>query len=136
MMQYMTQNLKEVKKKSAQLAYIVSIIAHLSPSFAQDVHDLILVSKHNVLPNTIDEKVFTDIDLSILGRLQPEFDEYETNIRKEYAWVPEEQFKEGRKAILQMFLDRNAIYSTDFFREKYETQARDNLQRSIKELKY
>ena len=64
-----------------------------------------------------------------------EFDEYEQNIRREYSWVPEDQFRQGRSAILQMFLDRDSIYLTDFFKGKYESQARENLQRSIDALR-
>jgi predicted metal-dependent HD superfamily phosphohydrolase len=43
-------------------------------------------------------------------------------------------FAEARARILASFLARTAIYSTAFFREKYEAQARWNLARSIARL--
>jgi len=43
-------------------------------------------------------------------------------------------FAEARAKILASFLARPAIYSTPFFREKYEAQARVNLAKSIAQL--
>ena len=76
----------------------------------------------------------TDIDLSILGREVKRFDEYEHQIRQEYAWVPELTFIEGRFAVLKKFLERESIYATDFFRQKYEAQARANMTRALRRL--
>lgn len=131
---YDTQS-KDNEEKSAQLAYDVCLSAQLSETFMKEVKDLILVTKHDVVPRGIDARVLIDVDLSILGKSSEEFNKYERDIRKEYFWVPENQFKQGRSAILQMFLDRNSIYLTDFFNGKYESQARANLQRSIETLR-
>jgi len=126
---------KNNEERSAQLAYQVSIEAGLPDTFAWRVHDFILMTKYNAISEEVDAQVLVDVDLSILGRPVVEFDEYERNIRKEYSWVPEEQFKTGRTAILQEFLNRPNIYFTDFFRKKYKTQARRNLERSLAKLK-
>ena len=75
-----------------------------------------------------------DIDLAILGQEQDIFKEYEDNIRKEYIYVPKEIFNPKRSEILQSFLDRKSIYLTDYFKDKYEEIARDNLKKSIKDL--
>jgi predicted metal-dependent HD superfamily phosphohydrolase len=74
------------------------------------------------------------VDLSILGQDQRRFAEYEAGIRAEYAWVPQEIFNAKRAEILQRFLDRARIYSTDHFFAKYEHQARQNLEQSIQRL--
>jgi predicted metal-dependent HD superfamily phosphohydrolase len=126
---------KDNEEKSAQLAYDVCLAAQLPKDFADVTRELVLATKHNVVPQGIDARVLVDVDLSILGKPSEEFDEYEKNIRREYSWVPEEQFRQGRSAILQMFLDRDSIYLTDFFKGKYESQARVNLQRSIESLR-
>ena len=55
------------------------------------------------------------------------------NIRKEYSWVDEETFSERRTEILDRFLKRKNIYSTDFFRDKYEEQAQENLGANVEE---
>lgn len=126
---------KNNEEESARLAYDVCLAAQLPKKFANGTRDLIIATKHNVVPQGIDARVLVDVDLSILGKTPEEFDEYEQNIRKEYSRVPEDQFRQGRSAILKMFLERDSIYLTDFFKGKYESQARVNLQRSIESLK-
>jgi predicted metal-dependent HD superfamily phosphohydrolase len=76
-----------------------------------------------------------DIDLSILGQPPERFWEYESQIRREYEWVPENVFTEKRAEILQQFLSRKTIYGTSYFFEKYERQARINLAASIQKLR-
>ena len=78
-----------------------------------------------------DASAITDIDLTILGAERARFDEYEADIRREYAFVPEDQFRRRRREILQSFLARPAIYATPWFHERYEARARENLSRSI-----
>lgn len=126
---------KDNEEQSAQLAYDVCLDAKLPHDFANGTKDLILATKHDAVPQGIDARLLIDVDLSILGIPTLEFDEYEQNIRREYSWVPEDQFRQGRSQILQMFLDRDSIYLTDIFKGKYESQARENLQRSIDALR-
>jgi predicted metal-dependent HD superfamily phosphohydrolase len=126
---------KDNEEQSAQLAYDVCLAAGLQKDFANRTRGLILATKHDAVPQGIDTRLLIDVDLSILGKSAEKFDKYEQNIRREYSWVPEDQFRQGRSAILQMFLDRDSIYLTDFFKGKYESQARVNLQRSIDALR-
>ncbi len=131
---YQTQPGSESERKSADLALQRLGQAGVSQCFLDDVACAILETSHKSSSphlQTSDEKYFLDIDLSILGKPEPEFDEYELDIREEYSWVPEQVFKEKRKEILTDFLQRGNIYSTEFFREKYEEKARKNLERSI-----
>lgn len=66
-----------------------------------------------------------------MGQGDEVFDEYERNVRAEYDWVEEEQFRKARATILKSFLERPRIYYTDYFHEKYEQKAKTNLERSI-----
>jgi predicted metal-dependent HD superfamily phosphohydrolase len=75
-----------------------------------------------------------DTDLVILGAESARFVEYEQQIRKEYAWVPENVFREQRANILRAFLQRPYIFSTDLFRARYEHQARENIRQSLEAL--
>jgi predicted metal-dependent HD superfamily phosphohydrolase len=75
--------------------------------------------------------LFLDMDLAILGAPSAEFDAYEAAVRREYDWVPEPQWKLGRRAVLTQFLARPAIYATRHFRASYEAAARENLARAI-----
>lgn len=106
----------------------------LSEFFCKYVHHYVLVTDHKTIPLNTDEKYIIDMDLAVLGKDISEFDEYENNIRKEYSWVPEETYRIERKKVLQYFLKREYIYHTEYFRNKYEVKARENLKRSIEVL--
>jgi len=107
----------------------------LPVSFWENVISLIIATKHHEAPEEIDEQIIVDIDLSILGQPEEAFLVYEKQIRLEYYWVADKEFADKRAEILQSFLDRKYIYFTDFFRQKYETQARKNLEESLHRLK-
>lgn len=77
---------------------------------------------------------FLDMDLSILGAPDAVFDRYEADIRAEYAFVPEWEFRAGRRRILQGLLDRPRLYLSDWGRAAFEAQARANLARSVASL--
>jgi predicted metal-dependent HD superfamily phosphohydrolase len=74
------------------------------------------------------------VDLSILGREADVYWRYEGDIRKEYAWVPEDLFRRERVKILRGFLDRPHIYYHREYRERFEARARDNLEQAISKL--
>ena len=95
----------------------------------------IMSTKHDHPVNSMDEKLIMDIDLAILGRDEQTFEEYEKGVRMEYGWVPEDRFSKGRTEILNGFLERDSLYQTVYFREKYEEKARENLHHSISLLK-
>lgn len=78
-----------------------------------------------------DLELFLDIDLSILAAPEMVFDQYETQIRQEYAFVPEPLYLEARSDILKGFLKRQRLYFSDHFFNLWEDRARTNLQRSI-----
>ena len=102
-----------------------------SQAFINAVRELILDTRHTATPFTSDGLYMADIDLAILGRPDEEFDEYEGQIRHEYAWVPIEEYRRGRAKILRTFLARPTVYRTEHFRRRYEAAARANLARSI-----
>jgi predicted metal-dependent HD superfamily phosphohydrolase len=81
-----------------------------------------------------DAELFLDMDMSILGAAADIFDRYEAAVRKEYAWVPEAAWVTGRRAVLRSFLDRPFIYLSVEFRDRFETQARENIRRSLSAL--
>jgi predicted metal-dependent HD superfamily phosphohydrolase len=70
------------------------------------VHALVMATGHDAVPQGRDQEVLVDIDLSILGATPARFDEYEQQVRAEYAWVPEFLFRRKRRAILGQFLAR------------------------------
>ncbi len=123
------------EEDSALIAHEVATNARLPTTFGNDALLLIMATKHTESAQQRDAKFIVDIDLSILGKSPQEFDAYERGIRSEYSWVDEATFREKRSEILQRFLHRPYIYHTPFFRQRYEQQARENLKRSIAQLR-
>jgi len=98
---------------------------------ANQVRELILITKHVQPPVSMDARLMVDIDLAILGQPSVIFGIYEKNIRAEYSWVPEESYRTGRSKVLLGFLQRAAIFFTERFEEFYGVQARKNLENSL-----
>jgi predicted metal-dependent HD superfamily phosphohydrolase len=98
------------------------------------VSDLILATRHAGAEGPPDHAVLLDTDLSILGAPPARFAEYESQVRQEYSWVPDEAFRKARAGILARFLERPRIYATDHFTRLLEAQARSNLRSSIERL--
>lgn len=74
-----------------------------------------------------DTNYFTDADLSILGHGWEAYSEYCKNIRKEYSIYPDIVYNRGRKKVLKHFLEMERIFKTNFFHDRYEIQAKQNL---------
>ncbi len=122
--------------ESAELAQAVAKKLLAPSGIGERAGKLIITTKHKEQPHGRDAKILNDIDLAILGRSSRLFDIYEEQIRDEYKTVPDSIFAQKRTEILEAFLKRDHIYSTPFFRERYENQARKNLERSIKKLSF
>jgi predicted metal-dependent HD superfamily phosphohydrolase len=81
-----------------------------------------------------DSAVLIDADLAILGAPEAEYAAYAAAIRREYAWVPEDAYRVGRRQVLERFLGRERIYFTPPMRQAREDQARRNLRQEIDSL--
>jgi len=94
----------------------------------------IIATKSHEVTEDNDANLFTDADLSILGKEWEVYKQYFENIRKEYRIYPNPLYKPARKKALQHFLEMKHIYKTDVFRQLYETSARRNMARELKEM--
>ncbi len=119
------------EEKSAQWAMAEMKKAGAREDSIRIVGDLILATKRHDIQMDSDAMYFMDIDLSILGSPPELYKEYEKGIREEYNWVPRSGFHLKRNELLNSFLTRDRIFSTDFFRKKYEQNARANLRDAI-----
>lgn len=119
------------EERSADWAHETLLAVGVARDVADRVRQLVLVTKHDGVPSSVDEQVLVDIDLAILGAERPRFDEYERQIRDEYGYVPGFLFRRKRKQILKTFLDRPVLYSTPVLRERLDARARENLRRAI-----
>jgi predicted metal-dependent HD superfamily phosphohydrolase len=123
------------EEESARWARDVVVSSGGPPTSASRIHDLILATRHDNNSFRGDAALVADIDLTILGAPPERFQVYDRQIRQEYAWVPEPDFREARLGILEGFLARPAIYLTGPFRRKYEVQARQNLESAVADLR-
>lgn len=118
------------EERSAELAR--QALTELRFPSIEVVEQLILATKTHE-PSQVDPRFhpFLDADLAILGSAPARYDEYAAQIRREYAHIPEPMFRNGRAAVLRTFLARPAIYASKEFRERFEEQARANIQREL-----
>ena len=91
----------------------------------------IIATKAHTVLDDMDANLFTDADLSILGKDWETYHIYVKNIRKEYKIYPNLLYKPGRKKVLKHFLEMERIFKTDYFWEKYEAKARENLAKEL-----
>ena len=123
------------EQRSAGWARSVAAQAGLDASVGERVAALIMATRHDAVRADADAVVLVDVDLSILGAPPLRFDEYERQVRQEYAQVPDAIFRRERRKILRRLLERPHLYNTPQMRESHERRARANLERSIARLK-
>jgi predicted metal-dependent HD superfamily phosphohydrolase len=122
------------EERSADWARDEALAAGMTQATAQRLHDLVMATRHEAMPDDADARLLVDIDLSILGSDAARFDESDEQIRREYAHVPEGEWKVGRKRVLRGFLDRERLYGTQRYHSALEARARENLQRALRRL--
>lgn len=122
------------ESQSAALARDAAMRARLSTAAVERVVALVMATQHTAAPGAGDAARIVDVDLAILGAPPERFDEYERQVRQEYAWVPAPLFRWKRRAVLEELIARSPLFSTPHFRLGLEPQARANLTRSIASL--
>ncbi len=119
---------------------VADLAGTMEAEIIRDAAVMIEATVRHELPEEADPAVisdcayFLDMDLSILGAGNEDFDAYEAGIRQEYEFVPEQQYCSARGEILERFLNRQRLYFTDYFSSRYEARARLNVMRSLASL--
>jgi predicted metal-dependent HD superfamily phosphohydrolase len=98
--------------------------------FIETIARLILVTTHRGEPTELDQQFICDIDLASFGCPWECFMRDSTAVKAEFIGTEEEYYR-GKKAFLKAMLARQKIFLTDFFNERYEQQARENIQRLL-----
>jgi predicted metal-dependent HD superfamily phosphohydrolase len=120
--------------RSAALAVSVLRTARIAASAIAKVERLILATRAHETDANPDTTLLLDIDLAILGSSPAAYQTYAAAIRREYAWVPESEYRTKRAAILTRFLQRPRLFLTEPFFASHETRARANLAEEIQAL--
>ncbi|HLP52729.1 MAG TPA: hypothetical protein VK154_17695 [Chitinophagales bacterium] len=99
------------------------------------VYHLIVCTKSHESDTADDEtNIFLDADMAILGSAAPVYHDYTSAVRKEFSIYPDFIYNKGRRDFLRKTLSRPYIFLSAFFRAKYESQARINLQNELNQL--
>lgn len=122
------------EEKSAELAIKRMKQISVSIETIELCKNQILATKSHIKSTDNDTNYFTDADLSVLGQNWETYSLYYKNVRKEYSIYPDFVYNPGRKKVLNHFLSMDRIFKTDFFYNKFETQAKKNLINELKTL--
>ncbi|MGD1319684.1 HD domain-containing protein [Chryseobacterium sp. 2R14A] len=125
---------KSNEEKSAEFSKKRLEDLNIAKDDIQKVYAQILATKSHQKSDGQDTNFLLDADLSILGKDNKAYLEYTKQIRKEYSIYPDFLYKPGRKKVLEYFLELESIFKTDFFKAKYEVQARKNIEVELRNL--
>jgi predicted metal-dependent HD superfamily phosphohydrolase len=106
------------------------IRTRMAPRHIKEISYLILDTRHTDQPITKLGKIIADVDLKQLSILE-EREKNDQNVRKEYSYLTDEEWREGRIKFLKGMLDKRHIYHTSEYRGALEDTARHNLQLEI-----
>jgi predicted metal-dependent HD superfamily phosphohydrolase len=96
-----------------------------APERLDEVERLILATRTHDATDAA-ASVLLDADLAVLGAEPSVYEAYRRGVRAEYAHVHHDNWRSGRAAVLQSFLDRPRIFHTAAFASR-EARARANL---------
>ncbi|AZA79782.1 hypothetical protein EG347_20985 [Chryseobacterium sp. G0186] len=122
---------KSNEEKSALTAEARLTDLHLHTDDIKLISSQILATKYHQKSEDEDTNYLLDADLSILGKDLESYLAYTKMIRKEYSIYPDLLYKPGRKKVLKHFLELTSIFKTEYFKEKYEAKARENIAREL-----
>jgi len=94
-----------------------------------------LTAGHATEADDPDGELLCDADLAILAADDRAYASYTAAIRREYAHVPEDAFRDGRAQVLKALLELPSIYRLDPLRAAWEAKARANLSRELEVLR-
>lgn len=112
-----------------------ALLQHNPTTTADHVRKIILATaKHLVTQENISltTQIMLDIDLCGFGKPWEICKKNADNIRKEYYNTTDLDFYKGRKNFLETIMKRESLYYTDYFRNKYHKQSRENLEAEMK----
>jgi predicted metal-dependent HD superfamily phosphohydrolase len=101
------------------------------PVFVEKVVALILVTDHKTSPESDDQRLLADIDLSSFALPWKHYLRDTEALRRESRAVPDEHYHAGHRRFLEGLLGRQRIFQSSFFHNRYESRARSNIERYL-----
>ncbi|MEV0677883.1 HD domain-containing protein [Actinosynnema sp. NPDC050436] len=90
------------------------------------VADLVLATADHTAGDEL-TALLVDADLAILGADAEVYERYRAAVRREYAHVPDEDWRRGRARVLRDLAGRDPLYATPQARARWEARAKANL---------
>lgn len=116
----------DAEERSA--AWAETALAGHRPGLVAEVARLVrLTETHRPAADDPNGCALSDADLAILAATPTRYAEYLVDVRREYAHVPDADFRAGRAAILADLLAKPWLFHTAFAREHWEQVARANI---------
>lgn len=78
--------------------------------------------------------IMLGVDLAILGQADDIYNAYTKSVREEYCWMSDEEYRAGRRVVLEHFrirAERGELYADSYFADLYQATALKNLQREL-----
>ncbi|MEM7183385.1 MAG: hypothetical protein AAF518_20915 [Spirochaetota bacterium] len=127
---YDAQSQDNEERSAVEFASCIS-----NPVLRESGRKMILsTKKHLPLLDTLDCKVFLDLDLSILASTPQVYQSYVQAIREEYSMFSQEDFWRGRLRVIKGFLQRPRLYFSKWGQESFAEQAYHNLNNEMQQL--
>ena len=102
---------------------------------ASEVARLVRMTEHHRPdPDDLAGCALSDADLAILAAPAERYRVYLAGVRREYAAIPDAEFRAGRRAVLQDLLQKPHLFHTAQARELWEDTARTNVSAEVKKL--
>ncbi|MFR9676013.1 hypothetical protein [Streptomyces sp. TR06-5] len=118
----------ENEERSAQLAERALPEAGVPDRTTAEAARLVrLTASHAPGEGDANGETLCDADLAVLGGSPEEYAHYAASVRREYGFVPDPAFREGRAAVLRGLLDMPALFRTPRGRARWERAARRNM---------
>lgn len=118
----------ENEERSAHLAERALPEAGVDAARTAEVARLVrLTVTHDPAEGDHNGEVLCDADLAVLAGSPADYAAYAAAVREEYGFVPDEDFRAGRAAVLRQLLDLPRLFRTPYGQEHWESVARRNL---------
>ncbi|MEV4345603.1 metal-dependent phosphohydrolase [Actinoplanes sp. NPDC049596] len=120
------------ERDSAEFAEGLLVTLGVPEATATEVARLVgLTAGHATEEDDPDGELLCDADLAVLAGDDEQYAAYTAAIRREYAHVSDDAFKDGRAQVLKALLELPSIYRLAPLREQWEARARANLEREL-----
>lgn len=116
------------EERSAELAASRLTSVHMTAHCIERTRQIILATRTHTFTG-VDPVLqgVLDADMAILGAAPGRYREYCEQVRREFAWTPGLLFKRGRRRFLEAVLSQERIFGSEWFCQRFESQARSNL---------